>query len=228
MNANWSSGSKAQNQTPNFEAWAAEVQQEAHAQAGGLEAVQALGMMDIVQCRDGLKLDNHRILDQQVHGIFPYDDTVVPDDDALLLFDCKPDLAKLLCKRILIDLLDEPRSKRIGNGHAASNDHLGKPVEFSLICDQLHSSAIQCSSRRYWQRSLTKTLTMPPASGVLQRRQVKYGAIMSKAVQPGDVLGNAVKHGPICVHLRLKNLPLRCKLAAVTFNQAATPTDTAA
>jgi hypothetical protein len=67
-----------------------------------------------------------------------------------------------------------------------------------------------------------------PAADEGELKQMKCGTGMSKAVKAGDVLGNAVQHGPICGHLRLKNLPLRCKLAAVILNQAITPTDTPA
>ena len=52
-----------------FQARFAEVEQQAETQTGGLEIIDALGTMRLVQRFDGLQLDEKQILDHQVRKV---------------------------------------------------------------------------------------------------------------------------------------------------------------
>jgi hypothetical protein len=132
---------KTPNKMFDLQARTAEVQQQAHAKSGRLEVVHTLRTMDIVQGHDGLELDNHRPLDQVVDGVLPNDRTVIQDHDTVLLRHRNACLAKLVRQRVLINHLEKSRPKRIGSSQHASNDHLGKAVQFGHISVQERLSA---------------------------------------------------------------------------------------
>lgn len=112
--------------------------------------------MDIVQCHRGLKFDNQRLLDQKVYRILPDDDAFVMDCDTILLRHGYTCLAELIRERILLDFFEKSRPKRIGDGKRTANDHLGKAIQFGLICMHKRLPGINCRACDTGSQSLLK------------------------------------------------------------------------
>jgi hypothetical protein len=93
--------------------------------------------MNFVKCLDGLELHKQRVLHQQVRCILIDDGAIIPEDNTMLLRHGKTALAKLVSKRVLLHVLDESRSGRIGNSHGAPDDNLGVSIDTGFICVHL-------------------------------------------------------------------------------------------
>ncbi len=75
---------------------------------------------------DGLQLDDHRSMGQQVHR-------VVTDDDASLLRNSDAGFAKLMHQGVCVHLLKKSSSKSIGDTKCTANDPLRQTVRHSFI-----------------------------------------------------------------------------------------------
>jgi hypothetical protein len=106
-------GSQAPHQAFDFQAWIAEVQQQAEIQAGGLEIIDALKAMGLVQRFDGLQCNQNRVVHPQVYEILADHRILVSDGGTVLLRDREPRLAQFKHHGILIDLFEEPGPERV-------------------------------------------------------------------------------------------------------------------
>jgi hypothetical protein len=68
-------------------------------------------------------------LDQEVGGQFANDHVVVNDHDSPLLHDAEPGLSHLVGEGVLIDLFNEPMTKRVGNPECTADDPLGHRLQ---------------------------------------------------------------------------------------------------
>ena len=64
--------------------------------------------MCVVQCLDGLQLDQKHVVDQQVHEILTDPDVFVVQLGAVLLNSRDAGGADFICRRVLIDIFQEP------------------------------------------------------------------------------------------------------------------------
>src|ERR1700675_406528 len=96
MNADKASASQAQDDALDVQTRVAEIEQQADLQARCPKVVDALGAMDLSDCVDGLQLDDHRSLDQQVHRVVTDDDPIAHDGDAALPRNREAGFAKLM------------------------------------------------------------------------------------------------------------------------------------
>src|ERR1700761_9776647 len=70
----------------------AKVEQQTETQARGLEVIQALRAMNVIDRSGDLPFHKHDVFHEQVHGIVPDPGIVVPNDHAVLLRDPSPAL----------------------------------------------------------------------------------------------------------------------------------------
>ena len=71
----------------NFDAGAAEIDQQAHGFVRRPKIIHALRDVLVVERFRDFQFDDHSIIDHQVSGVFPDDNLVIPDNDATLLCD---------------------------------------------------------------------------------------------------------------------------------------------
>jgi hypothetical protein len=84
--------------------------------------------MSVIKGLDGLDLDKDTAFHKKVGFIVANVDTVLEDLDALLLDHLDLCFAQFVGKRILIDLLQEPRPQFIGHSKATTDDQPGKGI----------------------------------------------------------------------------------------------------
>jgi hypothetical protein len=137
-------GSQAIDDAFDFQTSVAEIEQQAQGPAGGLQVIEALGAMRLIQCLRGFQLDQKRLLDQQVRDVLPDRLTIVQDRDGVLLRDGKSGLAHLVGQRILIDLLHEAGAERIEHGERAADDDPGQRIQAVFIRVHLRESSGIC------------------------------------------------------------------------------------
>jgi hypothetical protein len=139
MHADKAGASEAEYDALHVEACLSEVDQQAQVQTGGIEIIQALCAVNIIESSDRLQL-KHRTLDQQGRPC-----------------------AQFMRESILIDLFKKSRSERVKNGEYA------RPVERDFICVHLRASAVSYSSFRLSQPKLANSLTHPPSRRLRRR-----------------------------------------------------------
>ena len=105
-----------------------EVQQQAHFDVRGLQVIQTLGAMDIVQCVHRFQLDQYGTLDQKVGGIVPDDHSVVAHDDGVLLQDMQTSLPELVRQRSLVNFFEKSSHERVLNTEGCADTALGQAV----------------------------------------------------------------------------------------------------
>ena len=95
----------------------AEVKQQAESQTGRFRIIGALrstpgssarGHVRVVQCLDGLQLDQRHVVDQQVHEVLTYQDVFLARLGVVLLHSREAGGTDFICRRVLIDLSQEP------------------------------------------------------------------------------------------------------------------------
>jgi len=129
--------SKAVGKTLNFESGPAEVEQQAEAQSGCLQVVDALGGVSAVQRLDGFQFDDDGLLDQQFGRVLPDDNAVVANCNPVLLLDGQAGLAQLVGQCVLVILLEKPGPERIYDLECATDNLLRQSVGSGFICVHL-------------------------------------------------------------------------------------------
>jgi hypothetical protein len=85
----------------------AEVKQQAESQTGRFQIIGALHPMRVVQCFDGIQLDQKHVVDQQVREILTYQDAFVVHLGAVLLHCPEVGGTDFISQRVLIDLFQK-------------------------------------------------------------------------------------------------------------------------
>ena len=78
--------------------------------------------MRVVQCFDGLQLNQEHVIDQQVHKILAHQNVFVAHLGTVLLYGRYAGGTDFIRQCILIDLFQEPSPKRIEHSECAA-DH---------------------------------------------------------------------------------------------------------
>ena len=147
---------------------------------------------------DGLQLDDHRSLDQQVHRVVTDDDPIVHHGDEALLRNREAGFAKLMHEGIFVYLRKKSSSKSIGDSQGTADDPLRQMVQHGFIGVHRRSSAAKISLLPSHQH-IAETLTAASVRLLhLNRRQVDGGAIRRACFGCGQWLR--------CVHPWLKFL----------------------
>jgi hypothetical protein len=116
-----------------FDARLAKIEQQAKPQVSRLEVIDALCGVYAIQHLHRLQFNDDGGLDQHISSIFPNDDIVVPNRDAVLLCHAETGLTQLVSQGILVDLLQKAAPKRIHNAERAPDDTLGYSVQGDSI-----------------------------------------------------------------------------------------------
>ena len=82
---------------------------------------------------DGLQLDDHQFLDQQVHRIVTDDDPIVHHGDAALLRNREAGFAKRMHEGVFVYLLKKSSSKSIGDSQGTADDLVRQMVQHGFI-----------------------------------------------------------------------------------------------
>jgi hypothetical protein len=97
-------------------------------QACGLQIIQALRAMDLVDRLGYLQFDQDDVFDEQVSRIVSDHDPIVSNDHTMLLRDGDPSFPELVKQSVFIDSLKESGSQRAEYRQDAANDPLGQKV----------------------------------------------------------------------------------------------------
>ena len=92
---------------------------------------------------DGLQLDDHRFLDQQVHRMVTDDDPIVHHGDAALPRNREAGFAKLMHQGVFVYRLKKSSSKSIGDSQGTADDPLRQMVQHGFIGVHRRSSAAE-------------------------------------------------------------------------------------
>ena len=144
---------------------------------GRLQIVQALGLVDNVQCSDCFQFDKYGPFHQQVRRIFTDGDALIPDCDPMLLLQREACQTKLMRKRILIQFFKKPWPKLIADLKRAADDSLHNVAEPTvLICVHLwfHSNAPTAAGKprqtaKAYHPKLTPAPTRPTITAEITR-----------------------------------------------------------
>jgi hypothetical protein len=130
----------------NFQTRMAEVEEQCQAQAGGFQIVHALREVDAVEGSHCFQFDDDAVINNQIGGVFPDDNSVVSNDDRMLLRDAEAVFPQLVSQAILVHLFQKSGSHFVQDGECATDDALGDPVQSTFICVHLRSSAVRIAS----------------------------------------------------------------------------------
>ena len=98
-------------------------------QARGLQVVQALRSMDVVDCLGHFQFDNDDTLDKQVNSIVANHDPIVPNHHSMLLQDGEPGLAQFMHQSVFIDFLQKSNPERVKHSQGAADNSSGQQVK---------------------------------------------------------------------------------------------------
>ena len=116
-----SGGAKA-NDALYLDTGSAEVDYETDFLARRSQVVKALSAMNAIERRERLQFDDYFVIHDQVGDIISDHFSLIPNFHCPLLLDNVTSPAQFTRKRILVHLLDKPRSERIGNRDGKAND----------------------------------------------------------------------------------------------------------
>ena len=151
MNANsaerWAAAMRASqilNDPPDLQARRTEIDQKAKVHAGGPEIIDALRAMRALKRLDGLQLDQHSALDQQVSKILTDQDVFVSNCHSALLLNSKPRRSQLERQGIFINPFQESDPQGVCHRKRATDDPVRYRIQHRPIRVHLRPSAFIC------------------------------------------------------------------------------------
>ena len=113
-----------------------EVDEQANVHPGGLQVVQALRRMHVIQSFCHFEFDQNCRFDKQIGGEFTDDHTVIPYLNRVLLANLEARLAELVSQSVLVDLFEKTGAEFVGDPVDTPDDLPGELIQLqsAFIC----------------------------------------------------------------------------------------------
>lgn len=110
------------------EAWRTKVKDECDFQSGGVEIVQTLGQVDVIDTLYSLQFYNHLIFDQQISNVVSNNDSIIFHLNRLLLFHLQTSLPQFVKQSVLVNLFQETNSQTVCHPERTTDNGFGHPI----------------------------------------------------------------------------------------------------